>query len=443
MKKRFLIILFCLILLIPGCTGNQKKENDTLPEVAITVIRGKEDYTPGSLLLDSGFCTELEEKLGIKMQISVVSYTEPFREDVEVTFTGGLITPNCLWMVPMSSGYQLEKLNKSAGMKEPQYGRLGTTQYSYVFSDPDSDKNDPILIANLEFLEAAGVSLTDYTPEGLYHLLLALSQYCDTPLSVYGAPSEEGFSVLLNLFGLAPTGGREFYLDRDSFQFDKVSDKAREYLTYVRKLYLEKLIPEDCMIMNEYAARKQFLSRRTGLSAFPSTSNAADTIALAEKAGIRAAVIPIPSSSGKLASAVYNHPIGLISFNYPYVQQLLSVYEELEKACSEQIVSVRESMLPEETLFVGRDTESYSDLLRNLIPEIGTLYNKHLMDQMIITPYYTKVLTGAVSIDSFDEMRSRWFNDYVQINDSPNAELSGRSLLQIMTGWYYKYLRDK
>ena len=137
MKKRilFCFILLCLTVFLFGCHGNYLKEGSQLPEVSITVVRDKNEYAPCSLLLDPDYCRQLEEKLSIRLQIQEVSYTGPFREDVEITFTGGLVTSNCLWMIPKSSGYQLEKMNKSVGMKEPQYGRLGTIQYSYVFSD--------------------------------------------------------------------------------------------------------------------------------------------------------------------------------------------------------------------------------------------------------------------------------------------------------------------
>ena len=435
--------VLCLILFLLGCNEDHLKEETTIPEVSITVVREKNEYAPCSLLLDPDYCRQLEEKLSIRLQIIEVSYTEPFREDVEITFTGGLVTSNCLWMIPKSSGYQLEKMNKSVGMKEPQYGRLGTIQYSYVFSDPYTNLDNPVLVANLDILDAAGVTSVDYSPEAFYQVLTGISSSCEVPLTVYGRPSEEGFEVLLGLYGLAPTGGREFNLVKDSFQFDKISEQAEDYLTYIRKLYEESLIPEDCIILNEYAARKLFLARRTAFAMFPGYANAEDVIRLAEQSGIRAAVIPVPVPEGKLDSGVYNRPIGLISFNYPCADQLVSGYEELEKACLEIGKDPSSPDIPKVHLFAEGADDSYVDPLKNLIPEVGTLYNKHLMDQLVISPYYTKFLTGALPIDSFPEMRAKWLNTYVQVSDNPDPELSGNSLLQIMNGWYYKSLRDK
>ena len=438
---RFAVL--CLVLVLLGCNGNHPKEESALPEVSITVVREKNAYAPSSLLLDPDYCRQLEEKLSIRLQIQEVSYTEPFREDVEITFTGGLVTSNCLWMIPKISGYQLEKMNKSVGMKDPQYGRLGTIQYSYVFSDPYAVLDNPVLVANMDILETAGFTSVGYTPEDFYQALSGISSSCEVPLTVYGSPCEEGFAVLLGLYGLAPTGGHEFNLIRDSFQFDKVSDQAEDYLTYIRKLYVEGLIPEDCIILNEYAARKLFLARKTAFAMFPGYANAEDVIRLAQNAGIHAAVIPIPVPEGKLDSEVYNRPIGLVSFNYPYTDQLVSVYEELERNCLELEKNSFHSDLPEMRFFEKEEDESYMDPLRNLIPEVGTLYNKHLMDQMVVFPYYTKILTGALPVDSFREMKAKWLNTYAQISDNPDTELSGSSLLQIMNGWYYKSLRDK
>lgn len=443
MKKKLLIILLCILLIPAGCRQKETVKESDRQEVSVTVVRTKDEYDPYRLLSDPVFRSGLEEKLGIRLNVSEVSYTEPFKEDVEIAFTGGLITPDSFWMVPMSSGYQIGRIYGTYNMQEPQYGRLGSMYYSFVFSDPKASGSAPVLVANLELLEKAGVSSSDFSPEAFHDLLKILAERCEIPLTVYGTPSEKGFAVVLNLFSLAPTDGHEFTMEGSSIEFDKVSDSARTYLGYIRELYLEKLIPPDCVIMNEYAARKLFLSGKTALAMFPNASDALDAIGLAEKSGIRAAAVPIPAPKGKLDSAVYSRPIGLISFDCSYRAELLAVYQELEQAVLDRSAGDPAEDLPKASLFTAVEGMTYQDPITDLIPEIGTLYNKHLLDLTVIAPYYTKILTGALPASAFDEMRARWYNEYSQIGDTPNAELSGWNILVIMNGWRYRALREQ
>ena len=438
MKKIIICLLACLLLL-SGCTGRNPTGEETLPRIPITVVCGKEPYAAEQVIRDPDFLAALEAELGIRIQLETVYDLEPFEEDVEISFTGGLITGNCLWMIPLSSGYKMAKLEETASSPQSPYGRLGASTYGYVFTQPGGTGSEPVLLANLDILESAGVDSVPYTPEGMRTLLQALGESCEVPLAVYGTPSEKGFAPLLGLFGIAPAGGREFNLENGEITFDKIGENARDYLTYANGLYEEKLIPEDCVILNEYAARNLFLDGKAALAVFPNAAAGQDALALAGERGFRAGAVGLPVSEGKLETGVYNRSVGLISFATPYAREILAVYTAVEAAIAERAAEEIPA-LSEVSLFYGR-VPVYTDPLEPLIPEVSTLYKKHLLDWTVVCPYYAQILTGARIPEGFDDMKDSWLNPYVQLGEAP-AELSGASLMQIINGWYYKSQKD-
>lgn len=442
MKKRIMCCLLALVLTaLTACAAPDSKESGQVPLVQITVVCGKQPYAASELIQDETFRSGLEKDLGIRIAVEVARDIGPFDDAAEISFTGGLITDNCLWMIPMGSGYQLEKLNDMTGVLEPQFGRIGSTTYGYVFSDPHNAGTEPVLVADLNIIRETGIDRVPYTREGFHELLVALSAWCEVPLAVYGNPSGEGFGVLLGIFGLAPSGGREYVLEDGEIRFDKISDQAEAYLCYAAQLYTQGLISPDCVSMNEYACRNLFLSGKSALAMFPNMAAAQDTVALAREQGMDAVVVTIPAPEGKLETGIYNRPIGLISYDYPYSRELQEVYEALHSGILKMEQS-DENLLPQYRMFIAETTQAPSDPVEELLPEILILYQKHLMDQTVIQPYYARLLTGSLPVEFFPEMKDEWLNPYAQVGEA-TPELSGANLMQIINGWYYKDQKDK
>jgi len=440
MRKRFLAGLLALILLLTACAAPPEEVRER-PQIQITVVRGKYPYAPAELLMDDPFRAELEDLLDVTILLEEVWDIGALDESVDITFTGGLMTNDCYWMVSMTSGYQLEKMEPVTGILEPQYGRLGSATYSYVFSDPYAVGTEPVLVADMALLREVGADRIPYTEEGVYDLLVALSEGSEVPLAVYGSPAGEGFGCLLGLYGLAPTGGREFYLESGEICFDKISDRAEQYLRFVSRLYSEGLIDDDCVSLNEYACRNLFLSGKAAMAMFPNGAFAAEAVAMAREKGIEAVAVTVPVAEGRLRTDTYNRPIGLISYGYPYARELRQIYEALQ----ERVMGLEpsEDALRSHGLFTGTGAVVSADPVEKLLPEIGVLYKKQLMDRTVIGPYYARLLTGSLPLESgFREMRQDWLNPYAQIGEA-DPQLSGANMMQIINGWYYKDQKKK
>lgn len=435
MRRRILTGLLALLLLLTACAAQPEELRDR-PQIRITLLRGKGSCAPAELLMDGAFRQELEERLEVSIVLEEVWDSGSVEESEDIAFTGGLITGDCYRMVPMASGYQLERLEDLSGIPEPQYGRLGSAVYSYVFSVPDAPGEGPVLVADLGCLKEAGVDRVPFTEEGFHSLLVTLSSCREVPLAVYGNPAGEGFGCLLSLFGLSPTGGREFYLMNGEICFDKISDQAERYLRYGNRLYSEGLICADCLSLNEYACRNLFLSGKAAMAMFPNGTSAEAAVTVAREQGIEAVAVELPVPAEMLCADTYDRPIGLISYDYPHAGLLLQIYGALQ----ERLRTVEPAGLQLQThaLFTASALPTPEDPLAELLPEIGLLYKKNLLDRAVIEPYYARLITGALPMESgFPELQQEWLNVYAQQGEAP-AELSGANVMQIINGWYYK-----
>ena len=441
MRKHFAAGLLALLLLLTACAAPPEEAQER-PQITITVVRGKHPYAPAELLLDDGFRKYLEDRLDVTIVLEELWDIGTFDESVDITFSGGLITDDCYWMISMASGFQLERLDPDLELLEPQFGRLGASIYSYVFSDPGTPGTEPVLVADLGRIQEAGLMRVPYTEEGVYGMLVTLAEYSEVPLAVYGDPAGEGFGCLLGLYGLAPSGGREYYLEDGEICFDKISDRAEQYLRFAGQLYSEGLIGADCVSMNEYACRKLFLSGKAAMAMFPNEASAADVVAAAREQGIDAVAVTLPAPEGSLQTDTYDRPIGLVSYDYPYSRELLQIYQALQTAILEGDWT-EEEPLSRIRLFVSSGMEAGYDPVEHLLPELSTFYEKHLLDRTVVAPYYARLLTGSLPMESgFPELRDKWLNPYAQIGEAA-APLSGDNLLRIINGWYYKDQKEK
>ena len=441
MRKHFAAGLLALLLLLTACAP-VPEESPRRPEITVTVVRGNHPYGPEELLLDDGFRSALEDRLDVTIVLEEVWDISLFDESVDISFTGGLITNDCYWMIAMASGFQLEKLSSDVELLEPQFGRMGSSTYGYVFSEPGQQGTEPVLVADMGKLRDAGLGQIPYTEEGVYSLLLTLSEACEVPLAVYGSPAGGGFGCLLGLYGLAPTGGREYYLEDGEIRFDKISDQAEQYLRFVSRLYSEGLIASDCVSMNEYACRNLFLSGKTALAMFPNGSCAADVVAEARGRGIDAVAVDIPAPEGSLRTDTYARPIGLISYDHPYTRELLQIYGAIQAELLKE-ERPEEELLCRASLFAPSAAGACYDPVEELMPELSTFYEKRLLDAAVIEPYYARLLTGSLPPEmGFGELQQKWLNPYAQIGEAARP-LSGDNVMRIINGWYYKDQKEK
>ena len=173
------------------------------------------------------------------------------------------------------------------------------------------------------------------------------------------------------------------------------------------------------------------------MAMFPNDASAAEAVAAARERGIDAAAVLLPVREGALQTDTYDRPIGLISYDYPHAGKLLEIYDALQEELLKRGLP-EEDPLSRVRLFTARGTASRDDPVERLLPELSTFYEKHLLDSAVIEPYYARLLTGSIPMDSgFRELRDEWLKPYAQIGEAA-APLSGDNLMRIINGWYYK-----
>ena len=434
--KRAIFFLIPFLLMLAGCIPFNEQNiasKKVLPEVVITLAM-EGDHPITDLLRDDAYRQALGDANGIHITLQELSKINDLKENADVSFNDALITDYTIWLVPLSDDGLIRQLADSLNMAEPQYGRNGGRQYGYVFSDSKRTPESPQLVVNREMLSSAQLRRVEYSPDGFYVMLETLSEQVRTPLAVYGCPAEEGFGALLGLFGLTPLGGHEFYLKDNAIQFDKLGSRAEEYLSYVRTLYSQKLIPSDCLSLNAYSCRIMFANKRCAMAMVPDEEAATALIQYAEEYGIDAAVVKLPVAEGLLETDVYGRTIGMIAKRTDYANELSAVFEQLQSD-AEKSSNQSNAEAKVERLFYARSISTVNDPIIDVLSDMRLLYEKHLMDVEIIKPYYSQLAVGVLEPHHFETMYMDWFNEYDINRDSIDNNLSGRRLLQVFYGW--------
>lgn len=431
--KKVLLVLFALSLII--CVSCRKEETipNNMRRIAITVAI-ENDREFADLLKDDGYVDGLGQDFGIVLEIQETKNINDLKENADISFSDALITDYNNWLVPLCEGGYLQQF-RDVKMSEPQFGKNGGRQYGFVFEEGRRTVVEPMLVVNMDMMNELGLKDEDFSPECFLSMLERLQDKVSVPLAVYGSPSESGFGVLLGLFGLTVTGGHEFYIDGDALHFDKIEDNAQQYIKYVHNLYETGLIPADCLSLNEYSCRIIFANKRCAMTMASSLENALDLVQYAKEKGVDASIVRLPVSDGLLEMNVFNRTIGMISKNNPNADLITAIFERIQNDINTNIVKYDEKEIDSFCLFKDQNTDRIEDLLEENFQDFHRFYEKHLMDDETIRPYYCQMMVGNIGLESFSDMKAEWMNSFDINVETVENNLSGRGLLQIFYAW--------
>jgi hypothetical protein len=286
-----------------------------------------------------------------------------------------------------------------------------------------------------------GLENIPFTADSMLYALQKLSDLYQIPLFVYGSPAKEGFSVLLELFEISPMGGREFYVEDGKVKFDKISDKAENYLVYVNQIYQKGYIPSDFLVLSEYSGIGMLAHGKSAMAVFPSMEIAQEAIQTAEKMGRQVALTELPVDHSCTETNIYARLTGLISWDYPdaetakrFLAELQSVLKEINK---EENIDVPVERYP---LFsnTGAYRRKAFDPVEVTLPDIRRLYEKHFLDINYINPYFSRIATGDLPLMSISEMREHWLTRGLEESrfTSGRELTSGHDLIYLFNSWY-------
>lgn len=434
--KRRLILLFAVVLAVTSvftvacrrANGNAVEQQSVSKQIDIYLTNGHE-YAPVRVLTDETLRAELERHTGVSVRLH---FRDADREGTTVDaerMNGIILTDDLVTMQGLIDNVKISPLAyMPETMSERSYGRYRGAQYGYVFGEairPDT----PVLVVAVDKLEQAGVKNVPFDTASVRRMLRSLKKHCTEPLAVYGVPTDSSYELLLSLFGLTPRGGREFGADG----YDKLSDSAREYLSFVQSLYTEGLLPASMLSSNEYSAGTKLINGVSALMVFDDEEYLRAFIDYAREQNVRIARADIPVPEDYLGSGVNDRLLGLITAGCEDKELATRFLEELDAAAAS--IDAAEPLKDIETypLFVRGTSVSASADLPGLEPNVFYLSAKKQLDDQYISVFYSQIATGERTVDAFDTMCVQWKSASASMM---NASVTGQDILNYYAEQY-------
>lgn len=439
-----LILLFVNFIACSKYAQNEKLyEEEPFPVLNVYIAENAKQYTAVKALQDDNVRAEMEEELKIRINLIDFGFTDDIEALYEVNFSGVLLTGDPKWILPLVERSMLMEFKDKASVTKDILGRYRGKQFGYVFKDSHSEKIQPVLAVVPEALSILGLTDIPFTADSFSFALEKLSESFQTPLVVYGSPAEEGFSVLLELFEISPLGGREFYLEDNQVEYDKISHNADEYLAYVYQLYQKEYIPEDFLVLSQYSGIGMLAYGKSAMAVLPNMKIAEEAIHSAEKMGRHVALVKLPVDSSCTESNIYSCLVGLVSSKYTDTGKARSFLDELQSITMDIVTEENDEFTPEwYPLFsdTGLFRRYAFDPAEMSLPDIRRLYEKHILDTKYINPYFSQITTGMLPLSSVSEMRDKWLLEQVT---EQYVDLSGSVLIYLFTNWYHVKINNR
>ncbi len=445
--KRFCSLLIILLLFfntaacIPSGQTENPIEEESLPVLNVYITENVKRYTAVRALQDESVRSRLEDLLQVNIKLIDFFLVDGEDNVSEITFQGVMLTDDPKWILPLVERSQLMDLGRNLSETLNKLGQYRGKQYGYIFADSYTGRIHPVLVVVPEALRKLDLVNIPFTADSMSDALEKLSEFYKVPLVVYGSPAQEGFSVLLELFEISPTGGREFYVEDGQVKFDKISDKAEDYLIYVNQMYQNGYIPSDCLILSKYSGIEMLTYGKSAMAVFPNMDIAQEAIRSAEKMGRKVALAELPVDASCTETNVYAYLTGLISADYEnpeLAKRFLVELQRVSKELQEEFQIEEKLTLSEELYPLFSDTGSYRrnafDPVEVCLPDIRRLYEKHILDTDYVDSYFSRLATGVLPLSHITEMREQWLMAH---GEEYSHSTSGRDLMKLFNSWYF------
>ena len=433
MKRAFrkitaLLTTLCLVAGLTACGRPAEAKTEQLPVLTVHITMDLERTATFRTLRDPAFSRQVEEGLGLRLDVRTLPADMDYNEVALLDISGILLTDDPAWVVPLAES---RKIVSMGAPEQGGYGLYNNSAYGYVLEDPSCAPRTPVILANLEALRALGISRSEFSPENFHEILTRLKQRYRVPLAVSGMPTDAGFAPLLALFGLAPSGGREMYVEGGSVIYDKLSEDAESYLEYVRCLYAEGLIPEDALELTEYSCAKMVAQNAAAMAVFTDETSISRAIAYAEENDRELVTISLPVPDEELQTGIYSRVVGYVGKNAVTREEALAFFELLQEAVLTAEPSSREALtdrLGQYKLFSGAARGPARQDPREVSPMyVYWLYQKENLDTAYLDAAYCKILFGEAELGELAEAAQAWQGE--------------SNLLGLIGGRYWAHIR--
>ena len=420
----------CLLLALSGCGRVGTMAAPELPVLTVQVPMDLERTSTFRALSDPQFARQVEE-LGYRLDLQMLPSDMDYNEVALLDIPGLLLTEDPAWVVPLAESRKILSIN--AETPEQGYGQYNNSTYGYVLEDPSWEPRNVVVLANLEALRSLSISKTEFTPERMYEILTELKDRYRIPLAVSGMPTDAGFAPLLALFDMAPSGGREMYMDGEAVVYDKLSEDAGAYLDYISRLYAEGLIPADALELTEYSCAKLIAQNAAAMAVFTDEVCISRAIEYARENGRELVTVTLPVPEANLETGIFSRIVGYVGRGEIPREDAAAFFDLLQQAVREQPSERRDSrteMLGRYRIFSGYAQRPVREDPREVSAVyVYWLYQKENLDTAYLDGTYCKILFGEAEAEQLEEAARAWQED--------------SNLLGLIGGRYWTHIRNR
>lgn len=419
--KRYVFIYVIIALLTFGFYSISSAESEKILHIYITPDATNSPAL-SALAENEMFRKRIEDQIGTKITVSIntlanMPYTpddlnNPFDKNGIIFVSDPIMIAEFAdqKMLHELRGTDLESEVFRNYISEQIAGRYNGRQYGIILPDLKNESQGVFLFAFRDLIEKAVTGPIEYSPDSFRDLLHNLQNEGVIPIAVNGSPAGDGFLPVLGLFGLAGKGDGEFFFDNNEVQFSKTTDKARDYLIYTHRLYEDGLIPDDFLNINQYSALDIFLRRKCAMTVLYTPACILEMQKMKELFGDNIVLIPVPGPAGKSDPNYYKRITALYPIGSVEIELKNRFLEVFSREAAELITHVIPAFPSFDLFKEWEETELEEDPLTLLRYNISKLLDKTELDNAVISPYYAKIVTGEIPINSFDSMRSKWLS---------------------------------
>jgi putative aldouronate transport system substrate-binding protein len=358
-------------------------------------------------------------------------------------------------IIPLDDYMATSGLFKDYAFRQPQ-GIVYGKQYAWVTPEDTTTATGQPVLARVDKLKSVGLGKPPVSAADFEAQMKAFKDAGMLPFAASGGIEGRSFSLFQSYFTIQNDNA----LRDGKVVYPKILPEAKEYLTYMRQLYVDGYIPKDYQIVKEQDLMQLYLSEKAGFISFAWPWNSKTLIEQAEPKGFETMLMDYPTNKygergyGTIYKALAN-AYAVISANCKDPQAVLDFMDLIQQGDlrlktyygneGEHFDYVNGTPIPNEgyskvawgvyyrifftgqewfNLFgIGNDlAEYYYPTERNAVgsPDIDPMralimppeYSQkrtELFDQ-IIKPYYNKVVIGDASIEDFDSVIKQFMN---------------------------------
>ena len=423
MRKYRKYIALCLLgglllCLLGGCAPEPDVPVEDLPVLRVYIPMNMETFCTMEILRDSAFVRKVAQEMGYELELHKLPGNMDYNEVALLDFSGILLTDDPSWVVPLAKSRKLMTI--SSEMKDFEYGQYNQNMYGYVLDDPSCEPESMVILANREALQQTGKLEIPFTPESVYDLLAELKENYRIPLAVSGMPTEAGFAPLLALFDIAPSGGREMYVEDGEVIYDKISDSASDYLRYIQRLYADALIPGEVVELTQYSCAKMIAQNVAAMAVFTDPFYVDLAQEYAKEQNCTLVRVEIPVEAEQLHSGIFSRVVGYVSKDGPTEPEAMVFFRLLQQQLDLRSGETQDNageMIPEYQLFSCADIRQAKQDPREVCPVyVYWLYQKEYLDMTYLDGTYCKILLGEADVHVLKTSADAWMEDGKLVN---------------------------